>query len=327
MAKIVSVVVVDMTRPVEQAGFKSVALFDFTQDKETSVVTDTKTLGSSGKLYETATKYFGNGGGTLIVSGKLVATATTDIAEHMAKVMETNPYYGVIAVVPKAKQAEYYPEIQKFVEGNKRLAVLELNGTVEEVKAVVEESNSDRIVAFANSNDTQNGVCGAVTGVCMPQDEGSITWGNKVVTGVPTSGYSAADEQTLLDANINYITKEKGLVITQFGRTTSGSNADITRSKDWLENRCAEALTSALVNNKKIPFTTQGMAMISAALNQVGVQAVDMGMLDKFVAITPQVANIPTNDKANRVLRGVKFIATLSGAIETIEMELQVRLD
>lgn len=327
MAKIVSVVVVDMTRPVEQAGFKSVALFDFTADKDTSVVTDTKSLGSSGVLYDNATKYFGNGGGTLIVSGKEVTSASTEIAEHMAKVMETNPYYGVIAVVPKAKQAEYYPEIQKFVEGNKRLAVLEVNGTAEEVKAVVAESNSDRIVAFANSNDTQIGIGGAVTGVCMPQDEGSITWGNKVVTGVATSGYSAADEQTLLDANINYITKEKGLVITQFGRTTSGSNADITRSKDWLENRCAEALTATLVNNKKVPFTTQGMAMISSSLNQVGVQAVEMGMLDKFVVITPQVSNIPSNDKANRVLRGVKFIATLSGAVETIEMELQVRLD
>lgn len=47
MAKIVSVVVVDMTRPVEQAGFKSVALFDFTQEKETTVVTDTKSLSAS----------------------------------------------------------------------------------------------------------------------------------------------------------------------------------------------------------------------------------------------------------------------------------------
>lgn len=327
MAKIVSVVVVDMTRPVEQAGFKSVALFDFTQEIETQVVTDTKSLTGKGVALDVATKYFGNGGGTLIVSGKSVTSAATDIAEQMTKVMESNPYYGVMAVVPKAKQAEYYPEIQKFVEGNKRLAVLEVNGTAEEVKGVLGESNSDRIVAFANSKDTQTGIAGAVAGVCMPQDEGSITWGNKVVTGIETSKYSGANEQTLLDANLNYITKEKGLVITQFGRTTSGSNADITRSKDWLENRCAEALTSALVNNKKIPFTTQGMAMVSAALNQVGVQAVDMGMLDKFVVITPQVSNIPTNDKANRVLRGVKFIATLSGAIETIEMELQVRLD
>lgn len=327
MGRIVSVVVVDMTRPVDQEGFKSVGLFDFTQTKEVEVITDTKTLSSGNALYDTATAYFANGGGSLIVSGAEISTASTEIAAHMAKVLETNPYYGIIAVVPKSNQTEYYKEIKKFAEGNKKLAVLELNGNATEVQAVVADYNSDRVVAYANSNDTQKGLAGAVTGVCMPQDEGSITWGNKAVTGVPTSGYKASDEQTLLGKNINYITKEKGLVITQFGRTTSGSNADITRSKDWLENRCAEALTAALVNNKKIPFTTQGMAMISSALNQVGVQAVNMGMLDRFVVVTPKVSEIPTNDKANRVLRGVKFIATLSGAIETIEMELQVRLD
>ncbi|MGL5050487.1 MAG: hypothetical protein ACRC6E_07635, partial [Fusobacteriaceae bacterium] len=86
-------------------------------------------------------------------------------------------------------------------------------------------------------------------------------------------------------------------------------------------------LTSSLVNNKKIPFTTAGMAMISSSLNQVGVQAVSMGMLDKFFITTPNVSEIPTTDKANRVLRGVKFSAVLSGAVETIEMELEVRLD
>lgn len=327
MGRIVSVVVVDMTRPVEQKGFKTVALFDFTSDVETAVVQEAKALTPGTKLYDVASKYFGNGGGTLITAGKNVLEPTTEIAELMGKVMETNEYYGVVSIVPKSEQATFLAEIQKFVEGNKLLAVVEANGTVSEVKAVVGDTNSDRLVVFANKEEEVAGYNSAVAGVCFPQDEGSITWGNKVITGLPTSGYTLAEEQTLLDANINYITKEKGFVITQFGRTTSGSNADITRSKDWLENRCAESLTSALVNNKKIPFTAQGMAMVSSALNQVGVQAVSMGMLDKFVVTTPAIADVPVTDKANRILRGVKFIATLSGAIETIELELQVRLD
>lgn len=326
MGRIVSVTVVDLTRPVEQKGFKTVALFDFTADTPVAVYQDVKAMTPGTKLYDVASKYFGNGGGTLIVAGKAVTMPAIDIPALMTSVMETNEYYGVLAIVPAENQVAYYDEIQTFVEGNKLLAVLEANGAVEDVGAF-EVTNSDRLVFFANKDTEQAGYASAVAGVCFPQDEGSITWANKVVTGVPVSGYTLAEEQTLLDANINYITKEKGFVITQFGRTTSGSNADITRSKDWLENRCAESLTSALVNNKKIPFTAQGMAMISSALNQVGVQAVSMGMLDKFVVTTPAIADIPTTDKANRILRGVKFIATLSGAVETIDMELQVRLD
>ncbi|MGL5713874.1 MAG: DUF3383 family protein [Paraclostridium sp.] len=325
MGRIVSVTVVDLTRPVEQKGFKTHALLDFTTDFATAVISDVKTLTPSTQMYEQASKYFGNGGGTLVVSGKAIVSSG-EIAEFMAEVHNTNEFYGVTVILPKAEQATYISEVQQFIEGNKLLGVIEVNGTKDEVEVVLDGTNSDRIVAFANSSDTQNGTACAVAGVCMPQDEGSITWGNKVVTGVPTSGYTASDEVALLAKNINYITKEKGLIITQFGRTTSGSNADITRSKDWLENRCAESLTSTLVNNKKVPFTVQGMAMISSSLNQVGIQAVEMGMLDSFIVITPSVKDIPTNDKANRVLRGVKFIATLSGAVETIEMELQVKL-
>ena len=327
MGRIVTVTVVDLTRPIEQKGFKSMALIDLaaTTPIEPAIITDTKSIVGNQKLETLAAKYFTNGGQSLVVAGKKIVTAD-EIGAYLTEVHSKCEFYVLSVSMPKASQAEYVAAIQTWVEGNKGLAVLELNGTDEEVKTIIEETNSDRLVIYGNSKDAQDGKATATCGVCVPQDEGSITWGNKAVTGVPDSGYTAAQEARLLDANINYITTEKGLVITQFGRTTSGSNADITRSKDWLENRCAESLTSTLINNKKVPFTTPGMAMISSSLNQVGVQAVEMGMLDKFVVLTPSVTSIPQNDKANRVLRGVKFIATLSGAIETIEMELQVKL-
>ncbi|MGL5049980.1 MAG: DUF3383 family protein, partial [Fusobacteriaceae bacterium] len=275
MGRIVTVSVIDLTRPVEQRGLKTVALFDFTTDLPVAKIQDVKELTAGTALYKSASKYFANGGSTLIVAGKAVVTAE-EIGEFMASVLDTNDYYGVLAIVDKAKQAEQYETILEFVEGNKLLAVLEVNGEREEVE-VFGLTNSDRLVTFANKATESAHIGSAVAGMCFPMDEGSITWGNKAVTGVPVSGYTLTEESALLEANINYITKEKGFIITQFGKTTSGSNADITRSKDWLTNRCAESLTSSLVNNKKIPFNASGMAMISSSLNQVGVQAVSMG--------------------------------------------------
>ncbi|MGL5712744.1 MAG: DUF3383 family protein [Paraclostridium sp.] len=325
MGRIVNAVVIDLTRPVIQKGFKSVALFDFTQDVATSVITDTSTLTAGTKMMDVATAFFANGGSSLVISGKNATTAS-DVMTHLQAVSEEQDFYGVLAVIPKANQTDYFSQVQQFVEGNEKLSVLEVNGTKDEVELVLANSNSDRVVPFSNSKDEVTGLAGAVAGVCFPQEEGSITWGNKVVTGVPTSGYSVADERALMAKNINYITKEMGLVITQFGRTTSGSNADITRSKDYLKNRLMESLTSALVNSKKVPYTTQGMAIISSAMNEVGVQALNQGMLTEFRVITPKIEDIPTNDKANRVLNGVKFIATLSGAVETINLEITVKL-
>lgn len=326
MGRIVTVAVVDLTRPIEQKGFKSFALIDLTAECETKIITDTKSLTAGSALEKAASAYFANGGSTLIVAGKIIQNPLTDISTFLSEVHSKNEFYALSVIVDKNNQKSYYQAVQTFVDGNKCLAVLEANGTVSEVSSVSIGSNSDRVVYYCNSKDEQCGYGSGVAGICIPQDEGSITWGNKAYLGAGDSGYTLSEENELLSANLNYITTEKGLVITQFGRTTSGSNADITRSKDWLENRCAEALTSTLINNKKVPFTAPGMAMISSSLNQVGVQAVNMGMLDSFMVLTPIVSEIPQNDKANRVLRGVKFIATLSGAVETIEMELQVKL-
>lgn len=326
MGRIVTVAVVDLTRPIEQKGFKSFALIDLTAECETKIITDTKTLTAGSALEKAASAYFANGGSTLIVAGKAIQTPDTEIPEFLKEVHSKNEFYAVSVITEKANQKAHYDVVKTFVEGNKGLAVLEINGTPTEAKTVSENMNSDRVVFYCNSKDESVGYGPGVAGICIPQDEGSITWGNKAYLGAGDSGYTLSEENELLNANLNYITTEKGLVITQFGRTTSGSNADITRSKDWLENRCAEALTSTLINNKKVPFTAPGMAMISSSLNQVGVQAVNMGMLDSFMVLTPIVSEIPQNDKANRVLRGVKFIATLSGAVETIEMELQVKL-
>lgn len=325
MGRIVTVTVIDLTRPIEQKGFKSVALFDFTADVVPALITDTSSLGAGTDLLKAATAFFANGGSSILVAGKAVVSAQ-EIFDYLTLIAETYEFYGVNAVIPKANQQAYIEQVKLFVEGTKGLGVVEVNGTATEVQAAVSGLNSDRIVAFANAEDAMEGYGSAVSGICFPQDEGSITWGNKAVTGSPSSGYTLADEAILLADNINYVTEEKGLTITQFGRTLSGSNADITRSKDYLNNRLAENLTAALVNSKKIAFTTIDLAKIVGAMDEVGLQAVTQGMLSEFISIVPKVADIPTNDKANRILRGVKFIATLAGAVETIELELQVRL-
>ncbi|MGL6024969.1 MAG: hypothetical protein ACRC0F_10155, partial [Cetobacterium sp.] len=249
MGRIVTVNVVDLTRPIEQKGFKKVALVDLeaTANAATIKITDTKGLEAGSALERQASAFFANGGQDLIV-GQCKIVTPSDISAALTGIHETNEFYGLNVICSKANQATYLEAVKTWVEGNKKLAIVEINGSVPEITAVSEFiNNSDRVVAYANSMDAQGGQASAISGVCFPQDEGSITWGNKVVTGVDKSKFKLSEEDTILELNVNYVTEEKGLIISQYGRTTSGSNADITRSKDWLENRCAEALTSTLI--------------------------------------------------------------------------------
>lgn len=326
--KIVDVVVVDLTRPVEQKGFKKVVLVDCTQEISLQTVTSTK--GLTGITSTIASSYFGNGGQYLTVIGKNIS-ATEDGSEVTAvlqEALDSQQPYGVTLIMPKDKQKLILAKVKEFVEANEMLCVTEIIGTKDEVKQIAAELNSDRVAVFASTGN-ENSFTGLGAGVCgmgFPQTEGSITWANKVITGVQLSGYTLAEETELLDENINYLTEELGYTITQFGRTLSGSNIDITRSKDWLKNRIKEGLTYALVNSKKIPFTNKGLATISSALDQIGVQAVQQDMLSSYSVSIPDISDIPLADKSNRVLRNVIFNAQLSGAVETISIELQITL-
>lgn len=326
--KIVDVVVVDLTRPVEQKGFKKVLLVDCTQEISLQTVTSTK--GLTGIASTIASSYFGNGGQYLTVIGKNLSSTEdgSEVTAVLQQALDSQQPYGVTLIMPKDKQKLILAKVKEFVEANEMLCVTEIVGTKDEVKTIAEELNSDRVAVFA-STGKENAFTGLGAGVCgmgFPQNEGSLTWANKVITGVQLSGYTLAEETELLDANINYLTEELGYTITQFGRTLSGSNIDITRSKDWLKNRIQEGLTYALVNSKKIPFTNKGLATISSALDQVGVQAVQQDMLSSYSVSIPDISDIPLADKSNRVLRNVIFNAQLSGAVETISIELQITL-
>lgn len=326
MAKIVNVVVVDLTRPVEQKGFKSVALVDCTADVAAQTISEAK--GLTGNLATVAPSYFTNGGGYLIVAGKDL-TASDDGAElitFLEELKASSEFYGLSLIMPTDKQKVLLAKAKEFCEGNECLCVTEVIGTKDGVTEATADLNSDRVAVFATSASAFTGLGAGVCGMGFPQDEGSLTWANKVITGVPLSKYILADELALQEVNINYLTSELGFNITQFGRTLSGSNIDITRSKDYLKHRIQEALTSTLVNSKKIPFTSRGLAQISATLDTVGVQAINQGMLETYQVSLPSISEITATDKANRVLKNVVFTGQLSGAIETIDIELQITL-
>lgn len=323
---IVDVVVIDLTRPVEQKGFKKVLMVDCTQTIALETVTDTKTL--SGIAATVASAYFGNGGGYLTVCGQdLSATADgSEVTTLLQNALDEQHPYGVTLIMPKDKQKVILAKVKEFAETNEMLCVTEIIGEESEVESIVDGLNSDRVAVFASKEAEFTGLGAGVCGLGFPQDEGSLTWGNKVISNVKTSGYTLTDESKLMAKNINYLTNVLGYNITQFGRTLSGSNIDITRSKDWLKNRVREGLTAALVNSKKIPFTNRGLSTIGNALSQIGIQAVQQGMLDSYDVFIPDADDIPVTDKTNRVLKNVTFTAKLSGAVETISVELQVIL-
>jgi hypothetical protein len=115
-----------------------------------------------------------------------------------------------------------------------------------------------------------------------------------------------------------------GVDITQRGTVAAGEYIDIIRGVDWLTSTIQTNVYNLLVNSPKIPYTDSGITAVEAQIRQ----ALQLGIDNNFIAssppyqiFVPTAASVPSNDKANRILRNVKFQATLAGAIQAIQIQ------
>jgi hypothetical protein len=154
----------------------------------------------------------------------------------------------------------------------------------------------------------------------FPYEPGTSTWAYKTLNGVTPDTLLASQETALKNKNCNYYTTVGGVSITQEGKVASGEYIDIIIGTDWIEARLREAVYSALVNNRKIPYDDTGIAMIEGLVKGVLNEAASKGILqaDSIAVTVPKYADIPQADKLARKLPDVKFSALYQGAIHSV---------
>jgi len=162
----------------------------------------------------------------------------------------------------------------------------------------------------------------AWTGVMLPYDPGSATWKFKRASGVTALHLTTTQIGHLEAKNCNYCIRLGGVPIFQQGVMAVGEFIDIIQGVDWFRARLQERVYLVLVNLKKLPFTSGGIATIESEVwaqladgYRVGFLAPDSGTVE-----TPDVASVSAADKIARHLPNVKFAAQLAGAIHSVQI-------
>ena len=160
-------------------------------------------------------------------------------------------------------------------------------------------------------------------GRVLPLEPGSETWKFKTLNGVPYSNLTTTQSNNARGKKANTYELIAGVRITQEGTVASGEFIDIIRGIDWLTSTMQIYVYSVLVNNNKVPYTDAGIAAIEAQVRRALQQGIDQQFIAEDpapVVTVPRVADVAPNDKANRILRNVRFTATLSGAIHYVRI-------
>ena len=176
------------------------------------------------------------------------------------------------------------------------------------------------------------GIAAARLGDGLPKDPGSATWKFQLLAAIPVVDYTTGEKTALKNKNIERFIRVAGVNFTCDGKTSSGEFIDITRFIDFLTSRMQENVFLRVVNVDKVAFTNPGIGIIENEVRGTLNLGISVGGLAADPPFTVTVPNaivgtpngVDAVDKANRLLKGVEFCATLAGAIHEIEIRGEV---
>jgi hypothetical protein len=123
-----------------------------------------------------------------------------------------------------------------------------------------------------------------------------------------------------------------GVGFVRDGKVFSGEFVDNVDLARWFKARLQENVYQLVVSkaraNTKVPYTNSGIAMVGDRIIEVVNQGINGGVFNGdfnnglgYILELPALEEIPTNDRANRVLNGVKITVQTTGAIYTINID------
>lgn len=165
---------------------------------------------------------------------------------------------------------------------------------------------------------------------------GQETWAMVRLPGIAYDNLQEGQAIAAHGKNASTFEPFRNFAITQGGRVAAGEWIDVIRLRDQLVDQIKVSVVSAMINadgKGKVPYTDDGIQITGNAVRGpldlnvrrggLAPQEVDGdgNLIPSYTLELPRSFEIPANDKANRILRDVRFSARLAGAIHVVEIQ------
>ena len=225
--------------------------------------------------------------------------------------------------------------LSDFAAGNGKLYFASPDMSVANYIVLAKKLNTERAVLIYN-DEVDEYADAAWVGKCAPTDPGSITWKFKSLDGVTVPDLTTTEVNALHNAHVNTYVSKLGVQQTSEGMTTKMDQSgyiDVVRGQDWVEARMSERVHYLLFTNPKVPFDNRGIGLVKGEVEAVlqwattrGIVAVDNDGNGMFEVSVPDRADTDPVDRANRILKDVRFEFDLAGAIHEVRIAGVIRI-
>lgn len=264
------------------------------------------------------------GGASQVSATPTVITPGSSVAEDIAAIRnEKDDWYDIIS----AKVSDSITDtMARTVEGlKKRFNYADADATIKagdvsSMPGKLQAKSLRRSLGFYHESPESEFINAGLLGRTLPIAPGAGIAKFRTLSNVTISDLNESEVNNILGLNANCYMEVGGRNIVRDGRMANGDWFDTVRDLDYTEAKLAEAVFSVLVNLEKVPFTQKGIDLMVGTIEADLERRVDEGVLapGTVVVTAPAVDDVPTNDKANRILPDVKFTAKLAGAIQKV---------
>lgn len=260
-----------------------------------------------------------------IIQDSTDAGVTTDLDA----LQQAQPdWYGVLT--PFASQAEVMA-IAAWVEANRKLffyastdrdmwdAAYDPDTADSTVGGALKSRNYARSLLVPAESTGDFADAGAL-GYFLATQPGGSTLHLKGVVGVSALTLTPNQQDNLLSYNANPLVYISGLTVLQDGKTAAGNFVDLVRDTDWLVARIQESVLTVLAQPGKVPYTDEGVSLLTAAVAARAQDATTAGFLaEGWKVSSVPVAQVSVADKAARRYPAITLTANYAGAVHTVD--------
>jgi len=244
---------------------------------------------------------------------------------YLAITKENNDFYGVMIT---SKKTDDQLGIAELVEADQKLFgcssndkhILEPNSQTHILHKAYAKKYKRSIVSY--HADASNYPEAAWMGLMFSYEAGSASWAYKALRSVKPDNLSASERAAITAKNGNYLVQLGGSNIMLDGKCASGAWLDVVQGTDWLTNTLQTSIANVFATAAKIPYTTEGLAIIENMVRYVLSEAASRQIIDadSIEIYVPKIADIAPEVRGSRILPDVRFEARLTGAVHKVKI-------
>lgn len=229
---------------------------------------------------------------------------------------------GLLGTIPGTYDSDII-NVANQVEADKKLLALSIKNNQSDLALLATLKNANLMRTFAmftSSPNVENYANLAWLGKLLPKPPGSASWSHKELSGVVSDNLTDVLMNNLDSLNCNYYTIAGSKGDTYPGLTLNKSWIDEVYSLDWLEDTLKSNILNLFQTTDIIPYTEKGTSLIKSVVEKCLAQALNNGVISKYLVTNTNILNVPEVDIADRNYKGLFWSARLTGAINKVDI-------